>query len=154
MQYKFVSVSYFMGFFCHKACEILVPQPGIELAPPVLEGRFLTTRLPGKTQEDHFKIRFAVWSLLSLSPPLSLSLPLFHPFLLLFHFSFFLLYYVGGLAPFPSDTVVKAHELPHHLERRVEYLTSLICYLICLPPLSWAHIMDWELSLWPQPQIH
>ena len=80
-------------FFCHKACVILVPQPRIELAPPVLEGRFLTTRLPGKSQEDHFKILFAVWPLLSLSPPLSLSLPLSHPFFFssIFHFSSFIM---------------------------------------------------------------
>ena len=28
---------------------ILVPQPGIELASPALQGRFLTTRPPGKS---------------------------------------------------------------------------------------------------------
>ena len=29
--------------------EILVPQPGIELASPAWEGRFLTVGLPGKS---------------------------------------------------------------------------------------------------------
>ena len=31
------------------AWPVLVPRPGIELAPSALEGRFLTTRLPGKS---------------------------------------------------------------------------------------------------------
>ena len=32
-----------------KACEILAPGPGIEPAPPALEGEVLTTGLPGKS---------------------------------------------------------------------------------------------------------
>ena len=31
------------------ACGMLVPRPGIELASPALEGRFLTTGPPGKS---------------------------------------------------------------------------------------------------------
>ena len=36
-------------FFGHEACGILIPQPGIEV-----EGKVLTTRLPGKSQECMF----------------------------------------------------------------------------------------------------
>ena len=36
-------------FFGREACGILAPQPGIELAPPALEGEVLTTGLPGKS---------------------------------------------------------------------------------------------------------
>ena len=34
---------------CPEACEILVPQPGIEPMSPTLEGGFLTTGPPGKS---------------------------------------------------------------------------------------------------------
>ena len=34
-------------FFGHKACGISAPQPGIEPAPPALEGKVLTTEPPG-----------------------------------------------------------------------------------------------------------
>ena len=37
------------GLSCHGACGLLVPQPGIELASPALEGGFLTTRPPAKS---------------------------------------------------------------------------------------------------------
>ena len=36
-------------FFCHKACEILAPQPGMEPAPPAVEDKDLATGLPGKS---------------------------------------------------------------------------------------------------------
>ena len=36
-------------FFGHEAYEILAPQPGIEPALPALEGKVLTTGLPGKS---------------------------------------------------------------------------------------------------------
>lgn len=36
------------GLSYPKACGILVPQPGIEPTSPAFEGRFLTTRPPGK----------------------------------------------------------------------------------------------------------
>ena len=36
-------------FFGWEACGILAPQPGIEPAPPALEGEVLTTGLPGKS---------------------------------------------------------------------------------------------------------
>ena len=35
--------------FGHKACEILAPRLGIKLAEPAMEGKVLTTRLPGKS---------------------------------------------------------------------------------------------------------
>ena len=34
---------------CSEACEIPVPQPGLEPTSPALQGRFLTTGLPGKS---------------------------------------------------------------------------------------------------------
>jgi len=37
------------GGWHHEACGILVPWPGIELMPPALEGKILTTGLPGKS---------------------------------------------------------------------------------------------------------
>ena len=37
-------------FFGHEACGILAPQPGIEPAPPTLEGKVLSTGPPGKSQ--------------------------------------------------------------------------------------------------------
>ena len=42
----------FWFMFCvfgHEPCGILASQPGIELAPPALEGHVLTTGLPGKS---------------------------------------------------------------------------------------------------------
>ena len=38
------------GLSCPSACGILVPQPGIEPASSALQGGFLTTRSPGKSQ--------------------------------------------------------------------------------------------------------
>ena len=40
--------------FGHKACGILVPQPGMEPTPPTLESKVLTTGLPGKSRDDGF----------------------------------------------------------------------------------------------------
>ena len=37
------------GFFGPEACGILAPRPGIEPAPPELEGEVLTTGPPGKS---------------------------------------------------------------------------------------------------------
>ena len=37
------------GLSCSVACEILVPQPGIEPMSPALQGRFLTREPPGKS---------------------------------------------------------------------------------------------------------
>ena len=42
-------------FFGREACGILAPQPGIEPAPPSLEGEVLTTRPPGKSPVLSFK---------------------------------------------------------------------------------------------------
>ena len=39
----------YFGFFGREACGILAPQPGIEPAPPALEGEVLTTGPPGKS---------------------------------------------------------------------------------------------------------
>ena len=36
-------------FFGQEACGILAPRPGIEPAPPALEGKVLTTGPPGKS---------------------------------------------------------------------------------------------------------
>ena len=41
-------------FFGHKACGILAPQPGIRSAPLALEGKVLTTGLPGKSHRTIF----------------------------------------------------------------------------------------------------
>ena len=43
------------GFFGRKACGILVPQPGVEPEPPVLEGEVLTTGPPGNSLFRLFK---------------------------------------------------------------------------------------------------
>ena len=40
---------FYVRFFGHKACGILAPQPGIEPAPPALEGEILTAGPPGKS---------------------------------------------------------------------------------------------------------
>ena len=37
-----------------KACGILAPWPGTQLVPPALEGKVLTTGLPGKSQGKSF----------------------------------------------------------------------------------------------------
>ena len=37
-------------FFGQEACGILAPGPGIKPTPPSLEGKVLTTGLPGKSQ--------------------------------------------------------------------------------------------------------
>ena len=41
-------------FFGQEACGILAPQPGIKSAPPALEGKVLTTGLPGKSQAMYY----------------------------------------------------------------------------------------------------
>ena len=45
-------------FFGREACGILAPRPGIEPAPPALEGKVLTTGPPGKSLDcsKFFKI--------------------------------------------------------------------------------------------------
>ena len=42
---------YVSGFFGHKTCRTLSPQPGIEPISPALEGEVLTTEPPAKSQE-------------------------------------------------------------------------------------------------------
>ena len=50
--YNIASVSCFW-FFVLKVCGILAPPPGIKPTPPALEGKVLTTGLPGKS-DDYF----------------------------------------------------------------------------------------------------
>ena len=45
---------YVSVFFGHEACEILPPWPGIEPAPPALEGEVLATELLRKSQAEYF----------------------------------------------------------------------------------------------------
>ena len=47
-------------FFGPEACGILAPWPGIELAPPALEGKVLTTGSPGKSLLFFLKIVLAI----------------------------------------------------------------------------------------------
>ena len=47
-----VSVVAARGLSCPAACGILVPWPGIEPVSPVMEGRFLTTGPPRKSQKN------------------------------------------------------------------------------------------------------
>ena len=44
----------FFWFFGHEACGILATRPGIEPTPPALEGKVLTTGLPGKSWINNF----------------------------------------------------------------------------------------------------
>ena len=41
-------------FSCPRSCGILVPGPGVESVSPALEGRFLSTELPGKSLGNFF----------------------------------------------------------------------------------------------------
>ena len=50
------SVVVVRGLSCPTSCGILVLQPGFEPASPALEGRFLTTGPPGKSQFTYLKI--------------------------------------------------------------------------------------------------
>ena len=45
------------GLSCLEACGILVPRPGIKPTSPALEGRFLTTGPPGKSQDGKFYVK-------------------------------------------------------------------------------------------------
>ena len=48
----------------HVVCGILASRPGIEPASPALEGRFLTTGPPGKSQDKDFlsHVKFGLYS--------------------------------------------------------------------------------------------
>ena len=50
-------------FFGHKASWILAPLPGIKPSPHSLEGKVLTTRLPGKSPKFALKQWWIIWSL-------------------------------------------------------------------------------------------
>jgi len=54
LQYCFCFMFCFV-FFQTQACEILAPQPGIELALPALESEVLTTEPPGKSHISSVK---------------------------------------------------------------------------------------------------
>ena len=60
-------LQYCFCFFGCKACEILVPQPGIEPTPLALEGEVLTTGPPGKSPKIWF-LYCAYMSLLWICP--------------------------------------------------------------------------------------
>ena len=52
IEFVTISLTFYVLVFGLKAYEILIPQPGIQPAPPVLEGKALTTGSPGKALED------------------------------------------------------------------------------------------------------
>ena len=52
------SVVMLYGLSCPVACEILVPQPGVELTFPALQGRFLTTGPREKSRTHFFKSKW------------------------------------------------------------------------------------------------
>ena len=58
LQYCFCFMFWFFG---HKACGILSPPPGIESAPPALEGEVLTTGLPGKSLRTFLSETGSTW---------------------------------------------------------------------------------------------
>ena len=47
--------------FGHKACGILVPPPGMEPAPPALEGEVLIPGTPGKSPKYFFLTNDFYW---------------------------------------------------------------------------------------------
>ena len=49
-------------FFGHKECWLLVLLPGIKPSPHSLEGKVLTTRLPGKSPKFAIKQWWIIWS--------------------------------------------------------------------------------------------
>ena len=67
LQYCFCFMFWFFG--C-EACGILAPRPGIEPAPPALEGEVLTTGPPGKSRLLSILNRKNTWSCIELQPHL------------------------------------------------------------------------------------
>ena len=51
IEFVTISLLFYVLVFGLEACEILVPQPGIQPAPPALEGKVLATGSPGKALE-------------------------------------------------------------------------------------------------------
>ena len=49
-----------LGLSCCMTCWILVPQAGLELMAPALQGRFLTTGPPGKPLHDYLNQRTTI----------------------------------------------------------------------------------------------
>ena len=57
IEFVTILLLFFLMFFCFFGLEargILAPRPGIEPAPPVLEGKVLTTGPPGKSLVSTF----------------------------------------------------------------------------------------------------
>ena len=72
LQYYFCFMFWFFG---HEACGTFAPRPGIEPAPPALEGEVLTTGLPAKSQHSLILIFPVSFSLLNHSYFLEILLP-------------------------------------------------------------------------------
>ena len=52
---------YVFGFFGHEACRILTPWPGLQPAPPALEGEVLPTDLQGGPLLGKLRLVFRMW---------------------------------------------------------------------------------------------
>ena len=52
IEFVIILLQFYIWLFGREACGILVPQPGIEPAPPALKSKVLTTGPLGKSQED------------------------------------------------------------------------------------------------------
>ena len=48
VEFVTILLLFMFWFFGHEACWILTPWPGIQSVPPALEGKVLTTGLPGE----------------------------------------------------------------------------------------------------------
>ena len=71
---EFVTILFlfYIWFFVHEACGLLVPWPGIKLAHPALEGEILTTGLQGHPSTSLFLSSFSFSpAFSSLGPPSS-----------------------------------------------------------------------------------
>ena len=66
---KILLLLFMFWFFGHEAHEFLVLCPGIKSAPPMLEGKVLNTRPPGKSQKflilsvSHSVVSDPLWSI-------------------------------------------------------------------------------------------
>ena len=61
---EFVTMLFLLCFlFCgHKTCGILAPRPGIEPAPPALEGKVLTAGPPEKSLKLFLQWLYPLWA--------------------------------------------------------------------------------------------
>ena len=55
IEFVTILVLFYILFFGHKGCGILTPGPGIKPSSPALEGEFLATGPPGKSQKPLLK---------------------------------------------------------------------------------------------------